>query len=128
MTMATQNYLAIDLGAESGRGMLGTFDGTRITLRELSRFATGQGQADIGPDGVRRWDWPRIVGEVQTVLARAQHETAGSLAGIGVDSWGVDFGLLNAQGTLLECPLHYRHDANFPRCALGGDRHSANGL
>ena len=112
--MATQHYLAIDLGAESGRGMLGAFDGARVTLRELGRFATGQGERDIGPDGIRRWDWPRITGEIQGLLRQAQEETGGRLAGVGVDSWGVDFGLLDARGRLLEAPLHYRNDANPP--------------
>lgn len=117
MTMTAQQYLAIDLGAESGRGILGTFDGARVTLRELGRFATGQGQADVGSDKIRRWDWPRIVKEVQGLLLQAQHETGGSLAGVGVDSWGVDFGLLDTQGNLLESPLHYRNDANPPAMA-----------
>ena len=112
MTVATAQYLAIDLGAESGRGMLGAFDGARITLRELGRFATGQGEQDIGSDGIRRWDWPRITGEIQTLLRHGQRDTDGALAGVGVDSWGVDFGLLDSQGQLLERPLHYRNDAN----------------
>ena len=54
------------------------------------------------------------VGEVQSLLRQAQQETDGALAGVGVDSWGVDFGLLDAQGQLLEMPLHYRNDANPP--------------
>ena len=112
--MTTQHYLAIDLGAESGRGMLGAFDGKRVTLRELGRFATSLGEQDIGPDGTRRWDWPRMVGEVKNLLRRAQSETSGGLAGVGVDSWGVDFGLLDSQGRLLEMPMHYRNDANPP--------------
>ena len=112
--MATQQYLAIDLGAESGRGMLGAFDGERVTLREIGRFATSRGEQDIGPDGTRRWDWPRITGEIQSLLRQAQQETNGALAGVGVDSWGVDFGLLDSGGQLLELPLHYRNDANPP--------------
>ncbi|MBV9852017.1 MAG: rhamnulokinase [Armatimonadetes bacterium] len=115
--MATQQFLAVDLGAESGRGMLGAFDGARVTLRELGRFATSRGEQDIGPDGVRRWDWPRITGEIRALLRQAQGETGGALAGVGVDSWGVDFGLLDAQGRLLEMPLHYRNDANPPAMA-----------
>ena len=115
--MSVQQYLAIDLGAESGRGMLGAFDGERITLRELGRFATSRGEQDIGPDGVRRWDWPRIIGEIRNLLRQAQQETDGKLAGVGVDSWGVDFGLLDAQGRLLTMPLHYRNDANVAAMA-----------
>ncbi len=110
--MATQDYLAIDLGAESGRGVLASFDGARLALRELRRFPTGRGDADMGADGVRRWDFERLLAEIQTTYAQARAETK-TLAGVGVDSWGVDFGLLDSQGRLLESPVHYR-DASHP--------------
>jgi rhamnulokinase len=103
----TRNYLAIDLGAESGRGVLAAFDGERLSLRELRRFPTTRGEADRGPDGVRRWDFERLWAEIQATLAQAQAES-GLLSGIGVDSWGVDFGLLDAKGRLLEAPVQYR--------------------
>jgi len=108
-----QHYLACDLGAESGRGILGAFDGERLTLEEVGRFATGRGQDDIGPDGVRRWDIERIGGEIEGLLTRAQAQ-AGTLHGVGVDTWGVDFGLLDAQGRLLEAPTHYRDERHPP--------------
>ena len=108
----SKHFLAIDLGAESGRGMLAAWDGERVSLRELGRFPTSQGDADTGADGVRRWQLGRIWGEVQTVLASALTETNGTLAGVGVDSWGVDFGLLDERGGLLEAPMHYRNSAN----------------
>jgi len=111
--MASQNYLAFDLGAESGRGILGAFDGDRLTLEEVGRFATGRGQDDIGPDGVRRWDIGRIGSEIEALLGRAQAQ-AGTLHGVGVDTWGVDFGLLDAQGRLLEAPVHYRDERHPP--------------
>ena len=104
-----QNFLAFDLGAESGRGMIGAFDGERLTLEEVGRFATGQGQNDLGSDGVRRWEIERIGGEIERLLARAQTQ-AGTLHGVGVDTWGVDFGLLDADGKLLEPPVHYRDE------------------
>lgn len=110
--MTTQNYLAIDLGAESGRGVLAAWDGERLTLRELRRFPTGRGEEDLGADGVRRWDFERLWAEIDATLAQAQSED-GALAGVGVDSWGVDFGLLDAQGQLLEPPVHYR-DVSHP--------------
>ena len=105
--MATQSFLAIDLGAESGRGVLASFDGTRIAMRELRRFPTSRGVADLGADGVRRWDFERLWTEVDSTYRQAFRETD-ELAGIGVDSWGVDFGLLDAAGKLLEPPVHYR--------------------
>lgn len=104
-----QHYLACDLGAESGRGILGAFDGERLTLEEVGRFATGRGQDDIGPDSVRRWEIERIGGGIESLLTRAQAQ-AGTLHGVGVDTWGVDFGLLDAQGKLLEAPTHYRDE------------------
>ena len=114
--MAAQHFLAFDLGAESGRGILGAFDGERLTLEEVGRFATGRGQDDIGQDGVRRWDIGRIGGEIESLLTRAQAQ-AGTLHGVGVDTWGVDFGLLDAQGKLLEAPTHYRDERHPPAMA-----------
>jgi rhamnulokinase len=107
-----KQYLAIDLGAESGRGILANFDGERITLKEIGRFVTTLGQDDTGPDGVRRWDFERIWGEIDSIYRRALAETNGQLAGVGADSWGVDFGLLDERGQLLEQPMHYRNTAN----------------
>ena len=113
---AVQQFLALDLGAESGRGILGAFDGTRLTLSEVGRFATARGQADVGPDGVRRWDFERIGGEIDGLLAQAE-QRAGKLDGVGVDTWGVDFGLLDAQGRLLEAPTQYRDLRHPPAMA-----------
>lgn len=101
-------FLAIDLGAESGRGILGTLDAGRLSLRELGRFVTNRGEADCGPDGVHRWDWSRIVAEVRALLESAIELSDGRLDGVGVDSWGVDFGLLDEDGRLLEDPVKYR--------------------
>ena len=107
-----KHYLAIDLGAESGRGILAGFDGERITLKEVGRFVTTLGQEDTGADGVRRWDFERIWGEIERIYRQALAESNGPLAGIGADSWGVDFGLLDDHGALLEQPMHYRNTAN----------------
>lgn len=111
--MAEKNYLAIDLGAESGRGVLAAYDGQRVSLREIRRFPTGQGEADLKEDGVRRWDFERLWHEINETLTQACREVP-NLAGIAVDSWGVDFGLLDEQGNLLEAPVQYR-DASHAR-------------
>lgn len=106
--MANLHFLAFDLGAESGRAVLGKYDGSILTLDEISRFAT-RPETDLGPDGVRRWDFERIWGEI----ARSLHDTEQmvDLDGVGVDTWGVDFGLVDREGKLLEDPLHYRDDS-----------------
>jgi rhamnulokinase len=99
----TSSMLAIDLGAESGRAMLGTFDGKRLDLRELSRFPTKSVRL---PDGLY-WDALGLHDEVVSALGAAARE-AGELRSVGIDSWGVDFGLLDDAGRLLANPLSYR--------------------
>lgn len=98
--MATLNYLAIDLGASSGRAVLGSFDGSRVVLQEVHRFANGPVELATG----LHWDAPKLFNEVKRGLSLAQSP----LAGIGIDTWGVDYGLLSATGELLALPHHYR--------------------
>jgi rhamnulokinase len=100
---ATKNLLAFDLGAESGRGVLGQFDGQRLRLEVVHRFANG---------GVRtldtlHWDVLRLHGEMLNGLRKCAAEQ-GSIDGVGVDTWGLDFALLGRGGTLLGNPRHYR--------------------
>ena len=95
-------YLAVDLGAESGRVVLGRFDGERVSLEEVRRFPN----TPVGlPDGLH-WDVLRIFGEVKEGLAEAVGRE--EIEGVGVDSWGVDFGLLDRDGALLSNPYHHR--------------------
>src|SRR5215213_5234195 len=96
-------FLAVDLGAESGRAVLGRFDGERMALEEVHRFPNTPVQL---PDGLR-WDVLRIVGEVKEGLAKAASNT-GRIESLGVDSWGVDFALLDRDGSLISNPYHYR--------------------
>ncbi|MCW3060578.1 MAG: pentulose/hexulose kinase [Capsulimonas sp.] len=104
--MASQRFLSVDLGAESGRGVVAEFDGERVAFSEIGRFETGRGREDLGPDGVRRWDFARIGDEVEALLTKASGD--GALHGVGVDSWGVDHGFLDADGVLLAPPVAYR--------------------
>src|SRR5215211_1970529 len=96
-------FLAVDLGAESGRAVLGRFDGERMALEEVHRFPNTPVQL---PDGLH-WDVLRIVGEVKEGLAKAATNT-GRIESLGVDSWGVDFALLDRDGSLISNPYHYR--------------------
>ncbi len=101
-------YLALDLGAESGRAMAGTFDGERIELEEAHRFATGGTQVL----NAMYWDVLRLYAECCSGIARAAALPGEPLCGIGIDTWGVDFGLLGSGDVLLGNPRHYRDHAN----------------
>ena len=102
--MQERRYLAVDLGAESGRLMLGTLAAGRLALREVHRFPNGP----LVQDGTLRWDLEGLCREVTRGLGQAVAQASGPLHGIGVDTWGVDFGLLDADGRLIEPPYHYR--------------------
>ena len=99
----TSNYLALDLGAESGRGLLGRFDGQYLALEEAHRFPNGPVQML----DTLYWDLPRLFEEIKIALGRAASRGNG-LDGVGIDTWGVDFGLIGKGETLLGNPVHYR--------------------
>jgi len=100
---ATFNVAAIDLGAESGRVFLVRYDGGTIALRAIYRFPN---QPVFG-QGHLHWDIEALWQEMRAGLRQARAE-AGTIESIGVDSWGVDYGLVDANGSLLEQPFHYR--------------------
>jgi sugar (pentulose or hexulose) kinase len=98
------HYLAVDLGAESGRIMIGSIINNKLSLRQAHRFSNGP----VEEAGSLKWDFTKLMAEIKTGLKKAVAECGGDVAGIGVDSWGVDFGLIGKDGTLLEKPYHYR--------------------
>jgi rhamnulokinase len=98
------NYLAIDLGASSGRVMRGLWDGQRFVLNELHRFPNGP----VAVRGHLHWDVLRLWQEITSGIARYATQEDAPLAGIGIDTWGVDFALLDRAGQLLGNPYHYR--------------------
>jgi rhamnulokinase len=100
----TINFLAIDLGASSGRVLLGRWDGTHLSLQELHRFAN----RPVDVLGHQHWDVLHLWTEIKVGLAVYTGQFDSPLAGIGVDTWGVDFALLDAAGHLLGNPYHYR--------------------
>ncbi|MBN1866661.1 rhamnulokinase [Candidatus Sumerlaeota bacterium] len=100
----TYRFMAFDLGAESGRGVLGTLEGERIALEEIHRFPT-EGLTVLG---VRQWDLTRIYTDLLAALTRCARDRTPSLDGIGVDTWGVDFGVVARDSTVLANPVHYR--------------------
>ena len=93
-------FLALDLGAESGRAIVGRFDGDRLSLEEVHRFPN----RPVRVFDHLHWDALRLFDELKKGLAAAGR----NLASLGVDTWGVDFGLLGPDGALLENPFHYR--------------------
>ncbi|WP_433062929.1 rhamnulokinase [Dactylosporangium sp. CS-033363] len=98
-------YLAVDLGAESGRVLRGDLRDGRLTLREVHRFANRPVSL---PDGLH-WDALRLFADIGEGLAAAVAEPGGrSAAGVGIDAWGNDFALLDRDGRLLGNPYHYR--------------------
>ncbi len=97
------NYLALDLGAESGRGLLGHFDGRQLALEEVHRFPNGP----VRMLDTIYWDLPRLWEEAKTALRKGAL-VSGGLDGIGIDTWGVDFALVGRGETLLGNPVHYR--------------------
>ena len=98
------NFLAFDLGAESGRAVIGRFDGQRLGLEEVHRFPNGPVRI---LDGLH-WDVLRLFEEIQRGIALGVRQAGRDLAGLGLDTWGVDFALLDRAGALLGNPYHYR--------------------
>lgn len=105
-----KKFLALDLGAESGRAVVGLLEGDRLRLEEVHRFPNGPVRLpDGGGTGYRlHWDVLRLWTEIKRGLALAVQEHGADLAGIGLDTWGVDFGLLDRDGALVSNPYHYR--------------------
>jgi rhamnulokinase len=102
------HYLALDLGAESGRAMLGSISDRSLCLEELHRFANTPVRLPTG----LYWDTLRLFHEIQQGLTVAGRERKLALSGVGIDTWGVDFGLLGADGALVDNPRHYRDPRN----------------
>lgn len=100
--------LAYDYGASSGRGILGRYDGDKLMLDEVHRF--GNDPVMIG--GSLYWDILRLYYEMKQGIMKCVKNGDGDFASIGIDTWGVDFGLLGAKGQLLGIPFHYRDIRN----------------
>ena len=101
---ARKVYLAVDLGAESGRVVAGILHLDRLFLETIHRFPNGAQDED----GTLRWNLRRLFDEIVRGISLASEKFSGRLVSIGVDSWGVDYGLLNRSGELIELPFHYR--------------------
>ncbi len=123
--MLKKAYLALDLGAESGRAMLVILAGDRLHLREVHRFPNTPCRLPTG----LHWDiaglWGHALEGVRRAVSLAASEKL-ELVSVGVDTWGVDYGLVGRSGELLGLPYCYRHERNqaaFERtmAAVGAD-------
>ena len=102
--MAKRNLLAFDLGASNGRAILGQFDGEKITMTELHRFENNY----VEMNGVFYWDTPYLYNQLKKGLEAFKKGGYGDLDAFGIDTWGVDYGLLDANGHLAGVPRSYR--------------------
>lgn len=101
--MAELKMLAIDLGASSGRGIVGSFDGNKLTLRENHRFSNDP----VIVNGRMYWDILRIFHEIKQSITKTVLEKD-NVSSIGIDTWGVDYALIDRYGKMLANPTHYR--------------------
>lgn len=101
-----KRVLAFDFGASSGRAIIGAFDGKKIELREVHRFSNDP----VKINGTFYWDVQRLFFEIKQGILKAKED--GGFDSIGIDTWGVDFGLIRKDGTLVENPVHYRDSRN----------------
>lgn len=99
-----KKYIAIDIGAESGRVILGSVSSEKLELAQVHRFDNGP----VHEEGSLHWDFNKIFSEIKTGIARATKQAGAQVWSLGIDTWGVDFGLLDSSGQLIENPYHYR--------------------
>lgn len=104
--MAERCFLAVDLGAESGRVVAGILAEGKITLEELHRFPNGS----VSVGGTLRWNLLNTWAEIQVGLQQAAKRFGDRIVSIGVDTWGVDYVLLSENDELLGLPWHYRDE------------------
>ena len=102
--MRQRNLLAFDIGASNGRAMLARFDGERIKLTELHRFENPM----VNTQGAHYWDIPFLLQQLKIGFEEGKKQTNGQIDCFGIDTWGVDFGLLDESGALIENPRCYR--------------------
>ena len=99
-----KNYIGIDLGASSGRVSVGSFDGKKIAVNEICRFEN----RPVFLHDTFYWDFLRLFSEVKNGIAKSMSSYENQIHKMGIDTWGIDFGLIDSQGSLLSNPVSYR--------------------
>ena len=102
--MAEIKMLAIDLGASSGRGIVGSFDGKKLSVRENHRFPN----EPVNTCGNFCWDILRIFHEIKASISKCALSDDKNIKSIGIDTWGVDYSFIDKKGVLMANPYHYR--------------------
>lgn len=109
---ADKTYIAIDFGGGSGRVIAGSLtEAGEVEINEVHRFANGPVK---GTDGLLHWDFDMLRREMLEGLKKAA-ALYDNIVSIGIDTWGVDFGLIDADGCLTEAPLCYRDESWLPQ-------------
>ncbi|PCF85084.1 rhamnulokinase [Staphylococcus delphini] len=106
--MSETKHIAIDFGASSGRVILGTFDGHKVELEEVYRFAN----TPVEMNGVLYWDFPKLFQEIKNGLKAVSRITT-EVESLAIDTWGVDFGYIDQNGHLLLLPKNYRNETKL---------------
>lgn len=102
------NFLAFDFGASSGRAIIAEFINGNLKLEEIYRFPN----EPVFLGGKYVWDFPRLFNELKNALKKVSVMNK-KIDGIGIDTWGVDFGLIDKNGNLIGMPMHYRDKRNY---------------
>jgi len=104
--MLGSSHLAIDMGAESGKALLGLFDGKTLTVKEIHRFPTGL----LTLNGHKHWNIYWFYEEIVTAILKARKEFGTAPETLGIDTWGVDYAIMDPSGRFAGLPYSYRDD------------------
>ncbi|MCR5334643.1 MAG: rhamnulokinase [Bacteroidaceae bacterium] len=114
-------YLAADFGGGSGRVLAGYMEGGELQLEEIYRFRNRQ--VRIGRH--LYWDFPSLFEDMKTGIRKAAQRGDLNIRSIGIDTWGVDFGFVDARGNLLGLPVCYRDERTAGLCRKFQEEHDA---
>ena len=122
--MNPKAFIAADLGASNGRTILGRFDGAKLTLEEMNRFENNY----VRVGNAYYWDVLHLYSSILEGLRQAGKTNGGTLSGIGIDTWGVDFGLIDKQGRLAGNPRAYRDSRGLKGMTAFQEKYGARAL